>query len=165
MHSCESTKKVCDRNVHRRRLLDGRSMTSGRDDLQARASDTLMQALGVDRRNSDILVSDKNQCRNPNPVDLVVYPFAGDDSSGRPCHTKSMISAHTMSPLAALLNARRVGEKRPPEHDVQQVLSKNAAIACSCPIPEHSRKFISNYPHSATVLLASARWSSLLTLL
>jgi hypothetical protein len=114
-------------------------MTSARDDLQARASDTLMQALGVDRRNSDILVSDKNQCRNPNPVDLVVYSFVGDDASGRLCHTKSMISAHTMSPLAALLNARRVGEKRPPEHDVQQVLSKNAAIACSCPIPEHSR--------------------------
>jgi hypothetical protein len=54
-------------------------MTSMRDDLQARASDTLMQALGVDRRNSDILVSDKYQSRNPNPVDLASYSFAGDD--------------------------------------------------------------------------------------
>src|SRR5260370_23254946 len=113
----ETAKKVCDCNVHRFRLLDGRSMTSMRDDLQARASDTLMQALGVDRRNSDILVSDKYQRRNPNPVDLALYAFAGDDASGGPCNAKSMVSAHTMSPLAALKSARRVGEKGPPEHD------------------------------------------------
>jgi len=48
-------------------------MTGMRDDLQARARDTLMQTLGVDRRNSDILVSDKYQRRNPNPVDLARY--------------------------------------------------------------------------------------------
>ena len=92
-------------------------MTGTRDDLQARASDTLMQALGVDQRNSDILISDKNQRRNPNPVDLALNSFAGDDASGDSCNAKSMVSAHTMSPLAALLNTRRVGEKRPPEHD------------------------------------------------
>jgi hypothetical protein len=92
-------------------------MTSARDDLQARASDTLMQALGVDRWNSDILVADKNQRRHPNHGDLAIYSFAGDDASGGPCNAKSMVPAHTMSPLAALLNARRVGEKRPPEHD------------------------------------------------
>src|SRR6266699_4391449 len=92
-------------------------MPGARDDLQARASDTLMQALGVDRRNGDILVSDKNQRRNPNPVDLALYSFAGDDASGGPCNAKSMVSAHTSSPLAALKSARRVGEKRPPEHD------------------------------------------------
>ena len=113
----ETAKKVGDGDVHRRRLLDGRRMASARDDLQARASDTLMQALGVDRRNSDILLSDKYQSRNPNPVDLASYSLASDDASGSPCDTKSMVSAHTMSPLAALLNTRRVGEKRPPEHD------------------------------------------------
>src|SRR2546430_12236857 len=82
-------------------------MTGTRDDLQSRASDTLMQALGVDRRNGDILVSDKNQRRNPNPVDLALYAFAGDDASGGPCNPKSMVSAHTMSPRAALKRAHQ----------------------------------------------------------
>ena len=92
-------------------------MTSARDDLQVRASDTLMQALGEDQRNSDILNSDKNQRRNPNPVDLALNSFAGDDASGGSCNAQSMVSAHTTSPLEALLNTRRVSEKRPPEHD------------------------------------------------
>src|SRR5256885_7134753 len=92
-------------------------MTSVRDDLQVRASDTLMQTLRMDWRNSDILVSDENQCRHPNPVDLVVYPLAGDDASNRPCNPKPMIPTHTMSPLTALPSARWVGEKGPPEHD------------------------------------------------
>ena len=113
----ETAKKVGDGIVHRRRLLDGRRMTGARDHLQARASDTLMQALGVDRRNSDILVSDKNKRRHPNRVDLARYAFAGDDASGGPCNAESMVAAHTTSPLAAIKSTRRVGEKGPPEHD------------------------------------------------
>src|SRR6266567_11495 len=92
-------------------------MTGARDDLQARASDTLVQTPRMDRRNSDVLISDKNQRRHPNPVDLVVYPLAGDDASSSPCHPKAMISTHTTSPLAALPSASRVGEKGPSEHD------------------------------------------------
>lgn len=38
----ETAKKVCDRSVHRCRFLDGRRMTSVRDDLQARTGDTLV---------------------------------------------------------------------------------------------------------------------------
>src|SRR6266849_3555311 len=76
-----------------------------------------MQTLRVDWRNSNIFVSDKNQCRNPNPVDLVVYPLAGDDASSGPCHTKPMISTHTASPLMALLSPYRVGEKGTSEHN------------------------------------------------
>jgi hypothetical protein len=101
-------------------------MTSARDDFQARASDTLMQVPGVDWRNSDILVSDKDQSRNPNPVDLALYSFAGDDASGGPCNAKSMVPAHTMSPLAALKSARRVGEKCPPEHDGHHLVDHQA---------------------------------------
>ncbi len=101
----EAAKKVGDGTVHRRRFLDGRRMASARDDLQARAGDPLVQALGVDWRNGDILVSDKNQRRNSNPVDLALYAFAGDDASGGPCNAKSMVSAHTTSPLATLKRA------------------------------------------------------------
>src|SRR6266699_3836538 len=101
-------------------------MASARDDLQARASDTLVQVLGVDRRNGDILVSDKNQRRNPNPVDLALYSVAGDDASGGPCNAKSMVSAHTSSPLTALKSARWVGEKGAAEHDGHHPLDHQA---------------------------------------
>src|SRR5258708_24350182 len=101
-------------------------MTSMRDDLQAGASATLMKALGVDRRNSDILVSDKYQRRHSNPVDLVVYPLAGDDASGSPCNPKPMISTHTTSPLAALPSTRWIGEEGPPEHDGQHPVDHHA---------------------------------------
>src|SRR5258706_2264252 len=94
-----------------------------------------MQALGVGWWNSDILVSDKNQCRKPNPVDLVVYPFAGDDAGGGPFNARLVIAAHSSSPLAALLSAYRVGEKGPPEHDGHhpvnhQAQSKPASNEC-----------------------------------
>src|SRR5258708_28578380 len=112
----ETAKKVGDRTVHRRRLLDGRSMTGTRDDLQVRASDTLMQALGVDQRKSDILISDKNQRPNPNPVDLALYSFAGNDACGDSCNAHWMVSAHTMSPLAPLQSAGQVSDKLPREH-------------------------------------------------
>src|SRR5262249_20496184 len=101
-------------------------MTSARDDLQTRASNTLMQTLRMDRWNGDILVSDENQCRHPNPVDLVVYPLAGDDASGGPCYAKPMISTHTTSPLAALKSTRRVGEKGSPEHDGHHLVDHQA---------------------------------------
>src|SRR5258706_5922096 len=98
-----------------------------------------MQALGVGWWNSDILVSDKNQCRKPNPVDLVVYPFAGDDAGGGPCNAKPVIAAHSSSPLAALLSAFRVGEKCPSEHDRHhpvdhQAQSKPASNECELPV-------------------------------
>src|SRR5215831_1653127 len=92
-------------------------MTSARDDLQARSSDMLVQALGVDRWNGDILISDKDQRRNCDFVDLALYSLTGDDASCGPCNAKSMVHAHTLSPLATLPSARRVGEKRLPEHD------------------------------------------------
>src|SRR5260370_33758387 len=76
-----------------------------------------MQTLRVDWRNSNIFVSDKNQCRNPNPVDLVVYPLAGDDASSGPGHTKPMSATPTASPLTALLSPYRVGDKGTSEHN------------------------------------------------
>jgi anaerobic selenocysteine-containing dehydrogenase len=42
----------------------------------------------MNRRNSDILVSDEDQCRHPNPIDLVIDPLAGDDARGRPRQPK-----------------------------------------------------------------------------
>src|ERR1700674_4977562 len=101
-------------------------MTGARDDLKARASDVFVQALGVGQRNSDILVSDENQSRNPDPVDLVRYAVAGDDASGGPCNAESMISAHTSSPLVALLSTRRVAEKGAPEHDGHHAVDHQA---------------------------------------
>src|SRR5215831_3217692 len=92
-------------------------MTSARGDLQARSSDMLVQALGVHRWNGDILVSDKDQRRNCDFVDLALYSLTGDDASRGPCNAQSMVLAHTMSPLAALKSAHRVGEKCLPEHN------------------------------------------------
>ena len=77
----------------------------------------LVQALGVDRWNGDILVSNKNQRRNCDFVDLALYALTADDASCGPCNAKSMVPAHTLSPLATLKSAHRVAEKCPPEHN------------------------------------------------
>src|SRR5690242_8275004 len=85
-----------------------------------------MQVLRMDRRNSDILVSDKDESRNPNAVDLARYAVAGDDASDGPCNLKPMIATHTISPLAALLCSRRVAEKGAPEHDGHHTVDHQA---------------------------------------
>src|SRR2546430_17316794 len=43
----------------------------------------------------DILVSDKNQRRNSNPVDLALYAFAGDDASGGDRKSTRLNSSHS----------------------------------------------------------------------
>src|SRR6266581_3661615 len=89
-----------------------------RDDDQFRPSNALMDALGLVRPLSTILVSHQNQGGRRDLANLASNVFAVDDTKHSAGEADSTTRRHTLQPLLTLGLACRVGEELLAEEDL-----------------------------------------------
>src|SRR5215470_8266200 len=86
-------------------------MACSGDDHQLRTSNSIMEALRIGQRNTNILVSDHNQRWDTNLADLVAYSFPSKNPPRSAENANAVVAAHPSSPPTPQLGARRVIEE------------------------------------------------------